>query len=524
MTLTSDEVIVLWKKYRARFGNILQKTDPELFETISAIPGKRLAEKVYCYAYGQGQCKSCGGAVAFLNMDDGFKSFCGPKCLHNDPVARQDVSNKREATSLKKYGVKNPFQSKEIRDRQKQTLKTRYDVSNPSQLASVQQKKKTNAEEKWGGHWMSNSIVQEKVIETIQTRYGVSNINYIGWDADRLNILQDKERMLVLWDEHKSTESIANALGVSQHTAYLYLKGHHAELKNAISYPQQQIAAFIRNIYSGELIENDRSVFGGGRSAKQLDIYLPEMKLAFEFCGLYWHAESNIPEKKYHQEKMLFAKQQGIRLVTIFGDEWFQKKTICENRIRTILNVQPRRCSARQTNIEEISHSIAANFLSEHHIQGSSTAPIRLGAYYGEELVGVMTFSKLRKSLGHIAKDGSYELVRFATEGSIPGLASKMFKFFIDKWTPDTVISYSDQRWNTGAVYTKLGFEDQGLSKPGYWWLEQYKFRHHRYKFTKAALLKEGFDPSFSEAQIMKSKGFDRIWDCGHQKYVWMKN
>ena len=55
---------------------------------------------------------------------------------------------------------------------------------------------------------------------------------------------------------------------------------------------------FIKNNYNGIIIENDRIILDG----KELDIYLPELKLTFEFNDLKYHSE-HYKEKYYHLNK-----------------------------------------------------------------------------------------------------------------------------------------------------------------------------------------------------------------------------
>lgn len=44
--------------------------------------------------------------------------------------------------------------------------------------------------------------------------------------------------------------------------------------------------------------------------------------------------------------------------------------------------------------------------------------------------------------------------------------------------------------------------------------------RQHRYNFRKDLLVKGGADPSKTEAQIMHSKGYWRIWNSGNMKFI----
>ena len=68
-------------------------------------------------------------------------------------------------------------------------------------------------------------------------------------------------------------------------------------------------------------------------------------------------------------------------------------------------------------------------------------------------------------------------------------------------------------------LYEKSGFTYMGKSNPNYWYVKKLE-RKHRFNFTKSKLIKDGFPADKSEWEIMKSRGFDRIWDCGNLKYM----
>ena len=84
--------------------------------------------------------------------------------------------------------------------------------------------------------------------------------------------------------------------------------------------------------------------------------------------------------------------------------------------------------------IKEISSKDCSSFLDQNHIQGKLGAKVRLGLYYNDELVSLMTFGALRKNLGQKSEDGSYELLRFCNKlnTNVVGGASKLFKHFIN--------------------------------------------------------------------------------------------
>lgn len=289
------------------------------------------------------------------------------------------------------------------------------------------------------------------------------------------------------------------------------------------SLEQVELVNFIKNDLGIDIIENDRKMLNGF----EIDIYIPSLKIGIEYNGIYWHSESSgNKSKKYHLDKTLGAETVGIKLISIFSDEWINKTEIVKNRLRYILNKhENKKIFARKCEIKEIGSNSKKIFLDMYHIQGSDKSQIKLGAFYKDELISVMTFSLPRIALGNKRHGNSiYEIVRFATNYNYNavGMASKLLSYFIKKYKPTEITSYADRRWSTNIsnnLYKSIGFNFIKNTQPNYWYTYKYKERLHRFNFTKHKLIKLGGDPSKSEWQIMQSMGYDRIWDCGNLKY-----
>ena len=132
-----------------------------------------------------------------------------------------------------------------------------------------------------------------------------------------------------------------------------------------------------------------------------------------------------------------------------------------------------------------------------------------------------MTFSKLRKSLGNKSIKDNWEMIRFCNKigYSVTGGASKLLSYFIKKYKPKTIVSYSDSSRGDGNLYQKLGFEFSHETEPNYYWVID-GIRKHRFLFRKDRLIKMGYDKDKTEVQIMWSLGWRRIFDCGSKKWI----
>lgn len=89
-------------------------------------------------------------------------------------------------------------------------------------------------------------------------------------------------------------------------------------LQNKLS--QYSIVANIKAVYDGEVIENDREAI----KPYELDIYLPELKLAIEYNSIKFHSVKNTGNTYYHIKKSIRCRREGIRLIHIYGFENYE--------------------------------------------------------------------------------------------------------------------------------------------------------------------------------------------------------
>ena len=76
----------------------------------------------------------------------------------------------------------------------------------------------------------------------------------------------------------------------------------------------------------------------------------------------------------------------------------------------------------------------------------------------------------------------------------------------------------------TGLELQSIGMRYVSNTDPTYKYItENYSGVEQRYNFSKAKMgkLLENFDPSLTEWENMRNHGFDRIWDCGNDVFVW---
>lgn len=242
----------------------------------------------------------------------------------------------------------------------------------------------------------------------------------------------------------------------------------------------------------------------------ELDCYFEEQKLAIEYCGLYWHSDSQERIKSnYHYNKMQRCNQQGVQLITVFEDEWLEKKDICISRIASALGITKQRYYARNCTCKEISSTESALFFNSNHLQGYAKGSQKsFGLYYNDQVVYAVALGA--PSRAHTSKGKRVlELKRMAPKinTSVVGAASKLFKV-IKQYAKGNnyqqIKSYCDMRWGTGGVYKIFGMTLEGKTC----YTPHYTNGIIRYR-----------NQTFAGKDL--PKGWYKIYDCGHQTWVY---
>ena len=261
---------------------------------------------------------------------------------------------------------------------------------------------------------------------------------------------------------------------------------------------------------------------------KEIDLIVDGTNICIEYDGLYYHTEKMGKTSSYHLNKTIECNQIGYKLIHIFEDEWVVNTELVKSKLKHLLNVNDGvKIGGRNVVIKKINLEDKTFFLNNNHIQGTDKSNIYYGAYYNNELVGVITFNSRRNMTKN--NDGEFELSRYATKQNylIRGLASKFIKHFINEYNPTSIISFADRRWTINPennLYTNLGFNLVSITKPNYYYynskISKYK-RFHKFGFGKNNLKKRfpDLDYNKTEKELTSELGYDKIWDCGLFKY-----
>jgi hypothetical protein len=451
----------------------------------------------------------------------------------NNVFQSEEIKNKIKETNSKLYGVDYPMQNKII---QEKTIKTNLKVRGvkyPTQSENVIKKQKETNLKLYGNTFsLKNKDIIEKSNKTKLELYGTINVS----ESKTIQDKKIKTRLYSLSTNYDKYEFVNNEDGfyhikcdnncehifkitpdlfrnrVKQHTILCNIcnplnsystSGMELELQN-----------YIKSIYSGEISLNNRELI----KPFEIDIYIKEKNIAFEFNGVFWHNELNKP-RYYHKNKTDLLLEKNIQLIHIWEDDWVHKKELLKSLIKSKFDLIDGKIYARNCKIKTITENKTYhNFLEENHIQGYAQASIKIGLYFNNNLVSLMSFSKIKKSSkSKNIYDTNCELIRYSNKlnMTVVGGEIKLFNHFISHYKPTTILSYSNKDTSTENLYNILGFKKIGEAEPTYQYIID-GIRKHRFNFRKILLIKQGFDINKSEKEIMYERNYYRIYNSGY--------
>lgn len=221
-------------------------------------------------------------------------------CTIRAAAQNKERINKIKETCIKKYGVNNPQKSNLIRNNRNKT-------------------EQQNIIKKY------NNIIEETILN-----YNYKNFTcYCPICQNKFEI--DKDLFYTRVITHKTKVCIICN-----------------PISNTGSGKQLQLQSYITKIYNGNIVYNDKNILNG----KEIDIYLPDLNLGFEFDGTYWHAdprfykETDIIEHKKitakeiwkrDKEKDILCENLNIQLVRVKEYDWINNNEYEKLKIKEII-------------------------------------------------------------------------------------------------------------------------------------------------------------------------------------------
>ena len=186
----------------------------------------------------------------------------------------------------------------------------------------------------------------EKQKNTMLSRYGDIAPNRIGNPRKKelIHILNNKvelTKFIGSYGYKPTIDELCRDLDVTKSffRNKIHIEGldDSIEFLQAVSDAEISLRRYVQSIYDKDIIKNSREII----SPYELDIYIPEKKLAIEFNGNYWHS-TKFKDKQYHQDKTIACAKNGVRLIHVYEYEWNNDRTrkIIEEIIKKALQCE----------------------------------------------------------------------------------------------------------------------------------------------------------------------------------------
>ena len=330
-------------------------------------------------------CKNCNNPLKVEKAIYGKHIYCCKQCADESPEKLQ----KQKQTCIKLYGaqtpllnaqckkktiktcrekfnndmfagskcyrqtVSSPFNNEEVRKKSIETKKQRYGddfgkvIFEKSKL-DIQQ---TNIEKYGVPYVLMNKKKFNETKETMQQKYNSDNY-FSSYDCLRRKNKRSYKKILswnefvkplFTFDEYKGKSQIykwkcTKCGNIFESKIYFTGLGKNRQIprceicfpNQATSIAEKELADFIKSIYNDKVLTNDRALL----KQYELDIVLPQINLAIEFNGIYWHS---LKDKNYHLHKTELCQKKGYRLIHIWQDEWIDDKYSIMNKLKSII-------------------------------------------------------------------------------------------------------------------------------------------------------------------------------------------
>lgn len=449
----------------------------------------------------------------------------------DDGLRCESIQEKKKRTSMDRYGVDFPMRSEEVKKKYKKSVYEKYKVDNISKIDDFRKKAESTNKIRYGDpvffktddfckkskitnrnkygvdYYVQSEEFLNKASISNRSKYGKSNFSQTHLDDEIIDILSSKEMMKLMYEEHKFVGKVASILGVDKNTVSRRLKSHGIEVHQitSSSIKEEEIYNFISSIFDGEIERsNSNEIY-----PKHLDIYIPSLKLAFEFNGVYWHS-SKFKDRMYHQNKSLACRERGIRLIHIWEDDWDNKKEVVKRMILTSLGI----CSGDI--IEEkdsfyngcIDYEDSEYFLDKNIIQGSIDSGIRVG------LIERKTNSLVACAVFIEKEEEEFELARYAASKNVVGGLSKIIRNFRKERNVKRIISFVSLDVGDEDLYKKSGFSEIDITSPCLWYVDTSTSK----RMTKYEFINQTLDGMADEDNVMRCGGL-LLYDSGMIKY-----
>ena len=317
----------------------------------------------------------CGRPAKWNNKKKKYVA-CSQKCL----------SQKRSNTNIKLYGNKMAVHGMKQKKKTEQTNIKLYGDTHHMKTNNKEKYRQTCLKNHGVDHISKTESFKEKYRQTCLKNHGVDHISKTESFKEKMSIFSNNHHLKrfindipdgyefigynkVITLRHNYCGNIFNLNRITYNQRKNIRNVSVCPHCNPLySYSESHVEKEFGNMIEkefGNIIRNTKQII----SPYELDIYIPELKLAFEFNGDYWHS-SQFKDKNYHKLKTNLCGEKNIRLIHIWGHIYNENK---DNIIRIIRNYVYPIKSIKSIFLDD---NDARKYFNINHINGFSVSDV----------------------------------------------------------------------------------------------------------------------------------------------------
>lgn len=266
---------------------------------------------------------------------------------------------------------------------------------------------------------------------------------------------------------------------------------------------------------------------------REIDLYLPEQKVAVEFNVVYWHSEAIRPDPKYHYNKHFACKEAGIMLVQVWEDDWADKRSLVVRLLAHHLGVTSLLSSvfvdepsylfeevdAQVLLPVEVDHATAAGFFESNHIKGAFPA-LPKARFFG--LQDAQERLRAVVAVHPSSAPGTLSIGRYASAGMLVGGVERLLSFVQERMGTQGWLGIADLGAGEDYWYEAHGFQVEEVRDPACFYVVGGKRVHPSY-LTKEHYRKDDallYDETMDVDELAELNGIGRVWNSGKVVYL----
>lgn len=241
-----------------------------------------------------------------------------------------DNINKIKQTCKNKYNSDNFFSSEKFKEKTKQTLISIYGSVSNAYKKRYEKNKQTKIN-LYNDENFNNSVKTKNTLkqrqEIFENNNNCTKFNTLielygqGWKSLNLNIIYDGRYRYISNDDIPKIQK--------------YISVNHNV--QTVSKGEIELRDFIKSLTPFNVLNNVKNIIYDNTNNFELDIFIPELKLAFEYNGNYWHS-LEFKNKYYHQYKTKLCYSFGIQLIHIYEFDWIKNNEQIKHQLYELLN------------------------------------------------------------------------------------------------------------------------------------------------------------------------------------------